>query len=196
MSSAALVPVTGRAVVIKAGQPRAVPGIGLAPGQVLATGVILQVDRDDEAREVRLEMPGADIHYVGYDETVTILATLDDDVLHAISLGTFIARADQRRPRLLPRIQDGVRRGAARVATKTRTATASVRTGRSNPGPVGQYDEDVEHYTDICPVHGETTFARHKAGMRAGRQRYNARCLKCHSAYNLDHPSITTSQEG
>ena len=43
------------------------------------------------------------------------------------------------------------------------------------------HSKDVPHFTAVCPVHGETTFARHKTGVLNGRQRFKERCLECHS---------------
>lgn len=196
-------PIFARRVRIDAKQVRSVPGRDLQPGDVLVTGVILEVTRNDIDREVRLEMPGADVHFATFDEPVTVLATLDRSVLDAISLGVFIARAETRRtppgrhsappttsdpsPRSTP-----VQRGKTPpTSTGRRVApVVSRRDGKTNTGRLGDYDETVEHYTDTCPVHGETTFARHKTGKSSsGRQRYAHRCLACHSDYNLDHLS-------
>lgn len=176
--------VFSRRTVIHGDSARSIDGRDLAPGDVLATGVILEVTRNDIDGEVRLEMPGADVHFVDYDEPVTVLATVTREVLDGISLGTFVARA---RPRAVPPqpVEEPVVPEPTPAPQATVTPTA--RTGKTNPGPLGQYEEGVEHYTDICPIHGETTFAIHKAGFyTSGEQRFNRRCLACHSDYNLD----------
>jgi hypothetical protein len=176
-----------RRSVIHAGATRSITGSDLVPGDVIATGVILEVSRDDVEREVRLEMPGADVHFVGYDEPVSVLATVTREVLDGISLGTFVARASLRSVRTVVE-PDSAPEPEADVLVVQPADAPPARTGRSNPGPVGQYDEGVEHFTDLCPIHGETTFALHKAGRsRSGEQRYNRRCLLCHTDYNLDH---------
>lgn len=200
------VPIFARRIRIDATQVRSVPGGDLQPGDVLVTGVILEVTRNDIDEEVRLEMPGADVHFAAYDEPVTVLATLDRSVLDAISLGTFIARAETHRtPTAHPAPTSSTRpatprRHVTRASPPTRTgqtspppdqpttSVASRRDGKANAGRLGDYDDSVEHYTDTCPIHGATTFARHKTGKSSsGRQRYARRCLICHSDYNLDH---------
>lgn len=197
------VPIYARRVRIDANQVRSVPGRDLQPGDVLVTGVILEVTRNDIDGEVRLEMPGADVHFALYDEPVTVLATLDRSVLDAISAGIFIARAETRRTPVVdhpaPTTTSGSspRTPSERPGTKPSTSMSrnatpveSRRDGKANAGRLGDYDETVEHYIDTCPVHGETTFARHKTGKSSsGRQRYAHRCLACHSDYNLDHLS-------
>ena len=179
-----------RRSVIHAGATRSVDGRDLVAGDVITTGVILEVSRDDLECEVRLEMPGADVHWVGYDEPVSVLATVTREVLDAISLGTFVARASLRQ-RTVVEPDSAPEPEADVLVVEPEDAPLTpppVRTGRSNAGPVGQYNEGVEHYTDLCPIHGETTFAIHKAGRRrSGEQRYNRRCLLCHTDYNLHH---------
>lgn len=185
-----------RAARITALNLRTTHGADLEAGDVLPTGVILQVERDDYARDVRLEMPGNNIHYVGYDEPVTVLATVDRDTLDAISIGVHIARADLRLLRT-PTEPAPPPQMAATPANPARPDTpplahpnqpTGAHPGKHNPGPLGQYQPNVEHYTDTCPIHGETTFARHRAGnSRTGKQRYNRRCLACHTNYNLTH---------
>lgn len=176
-------PVYGRRARISAGQVRAVVGEDLRAGDLIPTGLILQVDRDEQAHEVRLEMVGADIHYVGFDEPVTVFASVDEDVLDAVSVGTFVARAELR---LVPSPPEPIV-----VDSEPETGTRDLqrpREGKRNRGPLGQYAQDVQHYLDICPIHGETTFALHKTGKRrSGEQRYSRRCLACHADYNLDH---------
>lgn len=196
-SQPAAEPIYRRATRITALNMRTAYGADLQAGDVLPTGVILQVERDDHARDVRLEMPGSNIHYVDYDEPVTVLATVDRDTLDAISIGVHVARADLRllhtstEPEPAPPPH-----GDAAPAGPTPPNTAphlpdvptGVHSDKHNPGPLGQYQPNVEHYTDTCPIHGETTFARHKAGKRrSGKQRYNHRCLACHTDYNLTH---------
>lgn len=86
-----------RATVIHAEACQQVHGRDLRAGDVLPTGVVLEVTRNDIDGEARLEMTGADIHYVDYDEEVTVLARLDRDVLVAISVGVHVARFSHRR---------------------------------------------------------------------------------------------------
>lgn len=161
--------VLARRAVVSTQQARSVLGQDLDAGDVLATGVVLQVDRDEINGEVRLEMPGSDIHYVGFDEPVLVLASVTRELLDGISMGTFVARAHP--PRLT----------AVPEPSPTRPE------GKRNRGPKGMYDEGVRHYTDVCPIHGETMFAIHRAGRaKDGHQRFNGRCLECHADYNLD----------
>lgn len=197
MTSHPAASVYGRRARISPASLRTVLGRDLDAGDVLATGVILQTDHDDDARDVRLEMPGSDVHYVDYDEPVTVLATLDRAALDAISVGVHVARADLR---LIPAppAPPGPEVAEPEPAPPqspvdparpvSLPATVDAPGEKSNTGPLGQYQPTVEHYTDTCPIHGEATFARHKAGRtRSGEQRYNRRCLACHTDYNLAH---------
>lgn len=199
MSTDMLSGVLARRTVLHASNARGVQGRDLRPGDVLATGVILQVDNCDIDGEVRLEMPGANIHYVNHDDEVTVLATLDTTLLDAISVGTFIARASLRHTR--PPLTDAgeveeptfepadLNPGNARThPAPSAKAQRAERRGseKSNRGPLGQYEPHVEHYTDTCPVHGETKFAIHRVGQRPnGDTKFIRRCLACHSEYNL-----------
>lgn len=61
------------------------------------------------------------------------------------------------------------------------TTTAGPRPSSKDGRPLST---DVQHFIATCPLHGETTHAKHKVGLRAGRQRYRDRCLACHAEEN------------
>lgn len=60
---------------------RSVKGDDIAPGDVLATGVVLDVTRNEIDGESRLEMAGNNVHFVGDKESVAVLASLDEFAL-------------------------------------------------------------------------------------------------------------------
>lgn len=85
-------PVLGRTARIGVEQIRQVPGSEIAPGDILPTGVVVMTDHNFIDGEVRLEMVGANIHYVDHDETVLVLGTVDRALLDEISVATHISR--------------------------------------------------------------------------------------------------------
>lgn len=82
--------VLGRGARVGAEQVRTPDGKDIEPGDVLPTGVVLRVDRNDIDGESRLEMVGAMIHYVDHGEPVTVLAQVDRATLDAISVGAYM----------------------------------------------------------------------------------------------------------
>lgn len=73
-----------RGVIVHPEHVRQVDGRDIAVGDVLVTGLVLGVDRNEIDREVRIELPGNNIHYLDYHETVTVLARATDDVVRAV----------------------------------------------------------------------------------------------------------------
>ena len=77
--------VTGRATnTARVRNVRTVYGRDIVPGDVLPTGIVMGVTTSDIDAEVRLEMAGANIHYVGYDEHVLVLVRCDHELTEAI----------------------------------------------------------------------------------------------------------------
>lgn len=73
-----------RGVLVHPEHVRQVRGDEIVVGDVLVTGLVLGVNRNDIDGEVRLHLPGANIHYVDDAETVTVLARVTSDVVRAV----------------------------------------------------------------------------------------------------------------